>query len=1375
MLRRPRADESDDDLLRQEEELMSRGTFQPAATLVKPNKRKTNDLASERLSDNELPSTRRSKFAQDRAAKKKKASIVDNTVLTEATLPEKKVTVLGRIIERAVPPDHSLLEWHPTLSPHGFPKVQRLHNLNSTSNCAPGTKKKSLYMQQLERQGQSERKVKGSHSDTLSSTSLLPAGGTLPDSALSALGSRSYVLTGDGVLQNKSEVDDIHKQNIDRIASMSHEDRIKEQQELLSHLSQEKIAFLRSLRIKRENAEKTGENGTASLYQSSTLEHNENVKSIIMESEDSKTRVQDDDLADSSTSLPCRQPSCEESSTSDETRKVKFSDDVDMKEISSDDETIPESELPIPPSEARKWLHMDKVDMEKLKWMTSMPKPRPLKDKEGFIARFNFEGDILPYDADISYREGLHHHGEEPGRAGYTLDELFTLIRSQVLQQRHVGLRTLANILRNAKEGLYDTCVSPPVLQLAVEAGAVLLLRFALDDSSHLVYSEAVRGLFYLIASEPDEQCLALAQPWVPAGLEPGIASDIHASEKARLELDQEEQELKDYEIVKLDVIRALVRMDTHIRLRYMLETIKPGPEAVINILGILTRMIRHSLTAAWTLARTPRLISVIVDSFLPHNVSPLLTGESVDSMSCVYGIPLRHALYLLKILAAKGRQLAAILVNTYDIMSRILTYVSLEPSEVSIPLKEALTLSQEAYALWGVLLSYGLSKPQEAITSFYPMLVKQLLFYRDKVSVNEETAKNKFNYDVGTHMITVMMRAVNVAATHSLLVNRMKLNQGTVIGDNGKAEVLVPPELTWNDLQDLPQLVETCFTKWLIQLVRSNETTFSALRLMGSCCNFLEAYYVKWKDQASYSSEVYNIRIKYLYSNIILPALNSPTFKRLINALPSHSSLISDSVPGNERDPNNLGSLGCVTFGGEVVRVVQPSSPYPLLLPLTNLVLSLHTLHPALESRSTCAILDSDEMLTYLKKVCCSTQRLSSQWLTRIETHFICNVLQLAALIGCNRRKLYHETAMCMMSCIHKGDEHLIKKLLMHVICTPEFTSDLVEMSTYVENLALNDYEPLTSPAIAQPVLSPLHLTENICKALKSMGSELIKSLVSKREYDSSIVLKHGIPFIINGITISQTEFPLVLDNYWPLYPIKHVFKISQHPPQPQQVKTKQEHTSDQSSPEDLLTVTRCLQMAYLVLKHRRNTTLYTTTNSTWMYHLSLVYLVASDMFLDACISSNLQGCVVELLRDGGYANLDYNRKIEGFNSCIDWYRNMLEQFTSVSYGDSTFALFLLIPMQQYWPVDFRQLVWSDMSDALQFFRLTPEQVEQFIPICQFVEPAEEDEGMIIKYRSGIGCGAVTAARNPFLYRVASHHCHLYLTREANMQRPAT
>ncbi|KAK8731111.1 hypothetical protein OTU49_007805 [Cherax quadricarinatus] len=1356
MLRRPRVNETDDDLLCQQEELMARGALQPSAKIVKLHKRKTEDSASQKPPDDEAPTKCRSKFAQDRDAKKRKEGIVDNTVLMEATSRKEKVAVLGNIIERTVPANISLLEWKPSPTPTGFPKVHRLHNLTSTRSSVPGAEKKSLYMQHLESEGLLTRTVNTGSSCAASSESPSFLSNTSQDPAVSALGNHSFAISGEGIL-HKSDIEKIHQESLARIASLSHEERIKEQQELLSQLSPEQITFLRSLRTRRDKTKTV-----STPRQDDTTTHDGMItKSTSMEVEDSNSNDKDD-LPHFSSFKPSIVPVHDESSSGQDNYKVTFSDDVEMLNLhDDDDEPVPDSQLPIPPSQAHKWLHMDKVEMEKLKYFTDLPKPKPLKNNEGFIARFNFKGDILPYDADISHLEGLHKHGKEPGRAGYSMDELFILIRSKVLAQRQLGLRTLGNILRNAKEGFYDTCVNPPIMQLVVEAGAVLLLRFALDDSSHLVFGEAVRGLYYLIASEPDEQCLVMAQPWVPAGLEPGIASNIHASEKARQELDQEEAELKDFEIIKLDVIRALVRMDTHIRLRYILESLQPSPETVINILGILTRMVRHSLTAAWTLAQTPHLISVILDHFLPHNLSPLLTGQSVASMSSVYGVPLREALHLLKIMAAKGRQLAAILVNTHDVVSRILVYVSLEPSEISIPLKEALALSQEAYSLWGVLLTYGLSKPQEAFISFYPMLVRKLVFYRDKVSVSDYNDTNKFNYDVGAHMIAVMMRALNIAATHSLLKNKMMLNQGTTIGADGKAEVLVPPELTWNDLQDLPQLVETCLTKWLTELARISESTFSALRLIGSCCDFLEAYYVKWKDQTSYSGEVFNTRIKHLYNIIISTVLNSSMFRNLISVLPSHSSLISDLVPGTERDPNNLGSLGCVTFGGKVIPLGLSSSPFPLLLPLSNLLLSLHTLHPALDSQSVCAVLDSDEIATYLEKLCQSSQQLSSQWLTRIETHFICNILQVAALKGCRRRKLYHETALFMMPCIHKGDEHLIKTLLTCIICAPEFTSDLAEMSTCVRDLALQDYEPLKSPAIAQPVLSPLQLTNSICHSIKSIESELVNSLVSRREYDASLVLKNGIPFIINSITISQIEFPLVLDQYWPLYPIKCVFKISQQPPQPQD-KTKQEQLRDQSSPEDILTVTRCLQLTYLTLKHRRNTTIHTTTLTGWMYHLSLVFLAANDIFLDANINSYLQGCLVEVFRNGGYANLDTNSKFEGYSALIDWYRNMVEQFMSVSYGDSTFALFLTIPLQQYWPVDFRKLLWGDNNVALQFFRLTTEQVDQFIPVQQFLEPAEQDEGMIIKYRSALGCHEVTVKRNPFLYKVAAHHAHI-------------
>jgi hypothetical protein len=46
------------------------------------------------------------------------------------------------------------------------------------------------------------------------------------------------------------------------------------------------------------------------------------------------------------------------------------------------------------------------------------------------IFRFDFAGSLLPYDNEnISVKAGLHHHGEEPERPGYTLEELLTLVR----------------------------------------------------------------------------------------------------------------------------------------------------------------------------------------------------------------------------------------------------------------------------------------------------------------------------------------------------------------------------------------------------------------------------------------------------------------------------------------------------------------------------------------------------------------------------------------------------------------------------------------------------------------------------------------------------------------------------------------------------------------------------------------------------------------------------------------------------------------------------------------------------------------------------------------------------------------------------------
>jgi len=68
-------------------------------------------------------------------------------------------------------------------------------------------------------------------------------------------------------------------------------------------------------------------------------------------------------------------------------------------------------------------------------------------------ARFDFHGNIVNTSTDeeteeVSMTTALHHHGEEPHLAGYTLEELYTLVRSLNISQKVLALATMANIIR---------------------------------------------------------------------------------------------------------------------------------------------------------------------------------------------------------------------------------------------------------------------------------------------------------------------------------------------------------------------------------------------------------------------------------------------------------------------------------------------------------------------------------------------------------------------------------------------------------------------------------------------------------------------------------------------------------------------------------------------------------------------------------------------------------------------------------------------------------------------------------------------------------------------------------------------------------------
>lgn len=159
-------------------------------------------------------------------------------------------------------------------------------------------------------------------------------------------------------------------------------------------------------------------------------------------------------------------------------------------------------------SSAEKWIHFDVVEKDKLEWMRDIPmQASKLKPGEKFEARFDWKGVLLPYsladvnsinDKVVDDRE-LYLHGDEPHRPGYTLQELFRLARSNVMQQRVTAFSAIAGILNIYQQGFYDQVLDLPITKI------FFLLRFGFDDNTPAMLEIVGKALAYLFYNETDE------------------------------------------------------------------------------------------------------------------------------------------------------------------------------------------------------------------------------------------------------------------------------------------------------------------------------------------------------------------------------------------------------------------------------------------------------------------------------------------------------------------------------------------------------------------------------------------------------------------------------------------------------------------------------------------------------------------------------------------------------------------------------------------------------------------------------------------------------------------------------------------------------
>ncbi|KAI0427465.1 RPAP1-like protein [Xylaria sp. FL1042] len=130
------------------------------------------------------------------------------------------------------------------------------------------------------------------------------------------------------------------------------------------------------------------------------------------------------------------------------------------------------------------------ADPSKLAWMAPVPTPNSPADRDSpyypgqdslpiSALRFDFRGALLPprISRAVPTSKGLHHHGEAPEAAGYTIRELARLARSAVPGQRCVAYQTLGRILYRLGTGEFGGVGRDDVsmgIWREVEEGAVL-------------------------------------------------------------------------------------------------------------------------------------------------------------------------------------------------------------------------------------------------------------------------------------------------------------------------------------------------------------------------------------------------------------------------------------------------------------------------------------------------------------------------------------------------------------------------------------------------------------------------------------------------------------------------------------------------------------------------------------------------------------------------------------------------------------------------------------------------------------------------------------------------------------------------------------
>lgn len=680
MVSRPKPGETEDDLLKMQEEFLieknQNSDYQPAAQVV--NLRRTEHQTI--LTDiKETPSRKPSKYAISKGLSgdnAKRARIEVNTSTYMGEIVEKKYesedveiteidddkvyfpkvlpSALGEIKEKNI--DRHIDENNDIQIPsEGFPVV-----IICDPNITAGNK--SIHAQQLEKL-HAEKQIKMDTDE--------PHSPHNPHSINQQMHTNIINYPSKSSILSSMDADAIHKENNEMLEKMAEKDILEEQKKLLSSLDPKLIEFIKNKH--QRTATKTEEQSVGS---SKLMDRSESIS----------------------------------------TEEVKTTDKEEKEVL---DEYIQENDVLSNPN-VNKWVHFDQLEKDKLEWMKSIEDSEKMKPDKPYEARFDFNGYLLPYT--MSYTEEtkpLFHHGEEPHRPGYSIVELLELSRSSFTQQRVMALNTIAGILEFYTAGTYKYKLEIPITKL------FFVIRIAMDENKTIILEPALKAMRNVCYNQIDEAALDTL-----IGYEDGTYQPCLENDKSEIEeLESNESEFKDFQLAEIDLITALLRTDILQRLYYILDIIKPSFNCVKYSLQILIRLCRDSESTVNKIIEEDHLMSVIINNFIPTTS----INFRFDSNIAYKGKPILPALKFLRILSLRSKEIGHKLITKYGIIQPLSEYICSKVESTY-----GLMIQVESLNVLANLLHFGLGV--ENCLAICPIVVTMLYNHVEFTDIHVDT-----------------------------------------------------------------------------------------------------------------------------------------------------------------------------------------------------------------------------------------------------------------------------------------------------------------------------------------------------------------------------------------------------------------------------------------------------------------------------------------------------------------------------------------------------------------------------------------------------------------------------------------------------------